>query len=138
MYYNHPLRFIGVGGLSSEFEEANRHNSAETEVQEEEPEPDDAQTKFYKRHMTRTETPHSSGRTPIYNFDEWAAAHYGKTFARRQHAQTKYRTQQQKEERASDGLKAEIVVFGVLLGLVSIFFIFFKYETLDRDLPKKK
>lgn len=126
--------------MSSEFESSNRHNDVhQTEVYEEpEPEPDDPQTQFYKRHMTRTETPHSSGRTPIYNFDEWAAAHYGKTFARKQEAQTKYRTREQKESRASDGLKAEIVVFGMLLGFVSLFYIFFQRESLDQTLPKKK
>lgn len=88
--------------------------------------------------MTRTETPHSSGRSPIYNFDEWAAAHYGKTFARKQHAQTRYQERQQKEERASDGLKSEIVIFGILVGVVTIFFIFFQHDQLDRDAPKKK
>lgn len=88
--------------------------------------------------MTRSDAPTASGRTPIYNFDEWAAAHYGKTFARKQHAQTRYRTQQQKEERASDGLKAEVVVFGILIGVVSLFCILFQYEPFDRTDQKKK
>lgn len=131
MYY-----LVGVVGLSSD-NDVNRHRNAGTSVEyDDEPEPDDAQTKFYKRHMTRTERPHSSGRTPIYNFDEWAAAHYGKTFARKQHAQTRYRTQQQKEENATDGLKVEIVVFGVLIGVVTLFVVFFQNEPLDRN--KKK
>lgn len=34
---------------------------------------DDAQTKFYKQHARRSERPQVSGRSTIYDFDEWAS-----------------------------------------------------------------
>ncbi|XP_059474424.1 dnaJ homolog subfamily C member 30, mitochondrial-like [Neocloeon triangulifer] len=44
-----------------------------------------AVSKFYKsRGMTY------SGKTPIYDFDEWSREHYGKTFARREKAKAQY------------------------------------------------
>lgn len=128
---------LGVGGLSANYEEANLHQHS-SEAYEEEPVEDDAQTKFYKRHMTRAETPHSSGRTPIYNFDEWSAAHYGKAFERKQNAQRKYRTNDEKFKRESDGIKSEIVIFSILMGFVSFLFISFQLDSVDKAVTKKK
>lgn len=41
---------------------------------------DDAQTKFYKQHANRAKPPPPTGRTPIYNFDEWSKSHYAHNF----------------------------------------------------------
>lgn len=40
--------------------------------------------------MKRKEKPHATGRTPIYDFDEWSRNHYGNTFDRKQRARTRY------------------------------------------------
>lgn len=44
-------------------------------------ETDDATTKFYKSRLTRK---HTTGKSNIYDFDEWTAAHYGATFEQAQ------------------------------------------------------
>ncbi|XP_060533918.1 dnaJ homolog subfamily C member 30, mitochondrial-like [Cylas formicarius] len=59
--------------------------------------------KFYKSRERRSQVPPWSGRTPIYDFDEWSKAHYETTFKRsrdfKQHAQTvdSYRREQKEE-----------------------------------------
>lgn len=100
---------------------------------------DDPQTKFYKRHMSKTEVPHATGRTPIYNFDEWTEAHYGKTFARRQTASNKYRDKINKEFKEQNSFKTEMVILGMLAGLIGILIICLHVDTftLDRVDDKK-
>lgn len=102
---------------------------SESHYAEKETPEDDPQTKFYKRHMTRTEAPHVSGRTPIYNFDAWAEAHYGKTFQRRQVAQKKYRNKQAVEDFDANGLKTELLVMGLLSGFVGFFLIVLQLDS---------
>lgn len=41
---------------------------------------DDDQAKFYKAHRDRAKPPTPTGRTPIYNFDEWSKVHYAYNF----------------------------------------------------------
>lgn len=85
--------------------------------------------------MTRTEAPHASGRTPIYNFDAWTEAHYGTSFARRQKAQDKYRERERNESAQSNGMKSEILVFGVLSGFISLLFIGLQLDKATLDSP---
>lgn len=94
---------------------------------------DDPQTQFYKRHMTKTEVPHSTGRTPIYNFDEWTEAHYGKTFNRRQTASNKYRDKVNQEIKEQNSVKTEMVIFGVLSGLIGMLIICLKVDSFTLD-----
>lgn len=47
-------------------------------------EEDDAQTKFYKQHARRSERPHVSGRSTIYDFDEWARKTISESFQKKQ------------------------------------------------------
>ncbi|KAJ6634778.1 DnaJ like subfamily C member 30, mitochondrial [Pseudolycoriella hygida] len=86
--------------------------------------PDDAQTKFYKRHMKRTEAPHASGRTPIYDFDEWNSQHYGATFKRSQSAKQRYNVKDVKDQQTIDSGKFELIfasgMFLLAIGLYSI------------------
>ena len=44
-------------------------------------ESDDPKTRFYKSRDRYTPSPFT-GKTPIYDFDEWSRAHYGETFQR--------------------------------------------------------
>lgn len=83
--------------------------------------------------MSKTEVPHASGRTPIYNFDEWTEAHYGKTFTRRQTAINKHRERSNQEFKEETGIKTEKVIFGMLLGLAGGAFIFLQVDTLSLD-----
>ncbi|XP_055641953.1 dnaJ homolog subfamily C member 30, mitochondrial [Toxorhynchites rutilus septentrionalis] len=89
------------------------------------PEEDDPQTRFYKKRMTRTHVPTASGRTPIYDFDEWSRAHYGQSFERKKAAEQKARNKAQKEEIINSATLHVYVVFAtvslvVLYGFVTI------------------
>lgn len=101
------------------------------EVQE-----DDAQTKFYKSRFRKSKVADAEGRTPIYNFDEWSKAHYGKNFDRRQEAQAKYhRMCKQKEENRISG-QTDIVMLSILFIACAVY-LFFLVEP-SYDTPKQK
>lgn len=87
--------------------------------------------------MMRTKPPPASGRTPIYNFDEWSAAHYGSTRERRLDAQTKYRTKQQQKREDREGMQTETVVFGVLFGVAVLFYVSILVSS-DEDVDRVK
>lgn len=109
------------------------HHTHETTGFDTNDEPEDAQTRFYKRHMTRTETPHASGSTPIYNYDAWTEAHYGKTFDRRQEAQKKYNTKQEDMRMEREGFQSEMVVFAVMFGFMAVMFVSFQISSASED-----
>lgn len=107
------------------------------DVQEEvEIEEDDAQTKFYKSRFQKSKVADTEGRTPIYNFDEWSKAHYGKNFDRRQAAQAKYeRMREQKEQNRISG-QTDIVMLSILFCACAVY-LFFLVEP-SYDTPKQK
>lgn len=83
---------------------------------------DDAQTRFYKRHMKRTETPTESGRTPIFNFDEWNSHHYGVAFERSQAARKKYYNKPIQEMEHENSGKYELTIFcGMAVFLIFLY-----------------
>ncbi|XP_069698980.1 dnaJ homolog subfamily C member 30, mitochondrial [Periplaneta americana] len=51
---------------------------------------DETQSTFYKSREQRSRPPPPTGKTPIYNFDEWTQMHYGSSFARREAAKARY------------------------------------------------
>lgn len=64
---------LGYGpGMESEF--------GETVDDEEE---DDAQTRFYRQHMRRSEVPIMTHRPDARKFDEWVSRHTSKGFRRK-------------------------------------------------------
>lgn len=73
--------------------------------------------------MQRTEAPHASGRTPIYNYDAWTEAHYGKTFERRQAAKAKYEKKQSDYRLQREGFQSEMVVFGAMFAVIVMLFV---------------
>ncbi|KAG4071323.1 hypothetical protein HA402_004027 [Bradysia odoriphaga] len=91
---------------------------------------DDAQTRFYKRHMKRTEAPTATGRTPIFNFDEWNSQHYGKAFERRQAARKKFYGMPNERLRQENSGKYEVTIFG---GMVAIFLFLFGVKLFDKN-----
>ncbi|XP_055611350.1 dnaJ homolog subfamily C member 30, mitochondrial [Uranotaenia lowii] len=99
-----------------------------------EPEEDDAQTRFYKKRMTRTHVPDASGRTPIYDFDEWARNHYGSNFERRQKAEQKFRERQERDSIINTTTTQGYVVYAVA-GLAMLYFFIFMHER-SYDQPK--
>lgn len=96
---------------------------------------DDPQTKFYKRHMKKTETPHASGRTPIYDFDEWNSQHYGKSFARSQEARKRFNDKPVRELRESNSLKYEILILGGMSFVTGFLVLISNFGSPDPDAP---
>lgn len=95
--------------------------------------PDDPQTKFYKRHMKRTEAPHASGRTPIYDFDEWNDKHYGKAFERSQQAKKRFHNRPIQEMTQSNSIKYEIVIMGGMVLMTVILYLIVKFDSSNPD-----
>lgn len=93
-------------------------------------EEDDPQTKFYKRHMKRSQTPQTTGRSPIYNFDAWNDAHYGKTFAKSQEARKKYNSRVERKTLEENIFKNELLLLGSMVVLALILGI---YSSADRS-----
>lgn len=99
---------------------------------------DDAQTRFYKRHMKRTETPTATGRTPIFNFDEWNNEHYGKAFQRSQAARKKFYGQSAENLREESSIKYEILIFGCMALLTIVFYGAAMMEKSPDDVSNSK
>ncbi|CAD7092389.1 unnamed protein product [Hermetia illucens] len=99
-------------------------------------EPDDPQTKFYKAHMKKSQVPHASGRTPIYNFDEWSRAHYGASFERRKAAKEKFETKERKRAADVATLEKEILLIGIAFLFACMFLVFKQESGLDVFLEK--
>jgi len=91
--------------------------------------PEDPQTKFYKQHMKRTERPNATGRTPIYNFDEWNNEHYGKAFKRNQEARKRFNDKPIQALRDSNSVKYEILILGGMTLLTVILYAMTKIDT---------
>lgn len=101
-----------------QFAQAQRE-ADEAEYREEEKE-EDPQTRFYKARMKRSNVPNASGRTPIYDFDEWSRSHYGANFARKQEAMNKMNTQEEKRKSNMLDFQTEVVMF---TGIVMVAFV---------------
>lgn len=96
-------------------------------------EEDDAQTKFYKQHMKRTERPHASGQTPIYDFDEWNEKHYGKAFQRSQIARKRSQHKSSMSEIDENMSKTEYTMFGLAGLMLAIFVLFYQHDRSSND-----
>ncbi|PSN44396.1 hypothetical protein C0J52_05741 [Blattella germanica] len=95
---------------------------------------DDTQSKFYKSRAQRSKAPPPTGKTPIYNFDEWTQAHYEKSFARREAAKQRY---ERKVERASSDkyyLASEVVFLSTVAILTILGISYIKNASYDEPL----
>jgi DnaJ homolog subfamily C member 30 len=83
-----------------------------------EEEENDPTTRFYKARMKK-EHATATGRTPIYDFDEWTQNHYGKSFEQQQRLKTKTRTTERKTVENKHSSQKELIV-GVVVVLIII------------------
>ncbi|VEN61379.1 unnamed protein product [Callosobruchus maculatus] len=81
--------------------------------------------RFHQSRETRSRPPTPTGKTPIYDFDEWSKQHYGATFRRMQTNKENARIYQMHRQMEQNSAKAESVLF--LLALV--FFICMCFST---------
>lgn len=109
---------------------------AHHETVQKEPEEDDPQTRFYKKRMTRTHVPTDSGRTPIYDFDEWSRSHYGKNFERKKAADAKFRQKAEREELIDSHVLQGYVVYAIV-GVAMVYGLILLNES-SHDTPKAK
>ena len=91
--------------------------------------------KFYESRGKRTRMPYASGRTPIYDFDEWSRSHYEANFVRHKEAKERYEFKKNQEERVVEAKKRGAIVWLVVLSTMAIF-----YESTvssSHDIPEK-
>lgn len=104
---------------------------------------DDAQRGFYQSRERRAKPPTPTGRSPIYNFDEWTRAHYGASFARRAEAKARYERTESLNISNRDTIRVEII-FLLLCGFITMFGIAYirivDYDAVEEtaDTNKKK
>lgn len=85
-------------------------------------EAEDYASKFYESRQKRSQAPTSSGRTPIYNFDEWSKLHYETTRVRRDDTRQQYEELLRREHTTRESKKANsIVSIFVLIGMGIVF-----------------
>ncbi|XP_014087814.2 dnaJ homolog subfamily C member 30, mitochondrial [Bactrocera oleae] len=97
---------------------------------------DDPETKFYKSRFKKSQVADEMGRTPIYDFDEWSRAHYGKSFQRRKDAKARFDRNQTHRRNHVLALQNEMVLFGFVFIVVAMYAIFYTESSLDA--PKER
>lgn len=127
---NYRLRKLYDKGILHTAGKQYAHSETVYENRNEEEE-DDSQTKFYKARMKRTHTTAASGRTPIYDFDEWAKNHYGESFDKNQKAKKRFEDKLKKEEFAKVNLQKEYVLLVILVVVITILSLHSEKDGLD-------
>lgn len=133
---NYRLRRLYDKGIihtaGSQYAQANNIRPDESVVEEE----DDAQTKFYKSRFTKSKVANAQGQNPIYNFDEWAKAHYGKSMNRKQHAQARYQRKESEKKENVITFQKEIVIYSIVFGTVLVVIVANMESSYDSPRPK--
>ncbi|CAG9830957.1 unnamed protein product [Diabrotica balteata] len=93
---------------------------------------DDVTDRFHKSRETRSRPPPPDGRTPIYDFDEWAKNHYGATFRRQMENKRRSDHYRDTREQTIQTQKLEKVVFS-LLALVLLCMYYTSAESFDQS-----
>lgn len=99
---------------------------------------DDPQTRFYKARMNRSEAPTPTGRTPIYDFDEWSRAHYGGTFERKQEGKKKFMKKDQQRRMDADSLQKDFMLFGLIVVVIGYMVMSTDIAAHDKVAEKSK
>ncbi|XP_072934386.1 uncharacterized protein [Epargyreus clarus] len=75
------------------------------------PEPTDPTLRFYKSRAHRNVVPTMDGRTPIYDFDEWAKNHYGELLRKSKSDKEFIRHKRMKEMDHRDSVQQEFIIY---------------------------
>ncbi|XP_031638350.1 dnaJ homolog subfamily C member 30, mitochondrial-like [Contarinia nasturtii] len=107
----------------------------ETEVVEVEVE-DDAQTKFYKQHMVKSQPPIMADRMTARDLDDWSKSRITECFERHQNARQKLREEQEDKELSNvRGQQIQMVyVLVVLLFIIGTLYEIKQEQDLDATL----
>ena len=101
-----------------------------------EEEENDPTTRFYKARMKK-EHATATGRTPIYDFDEWTSTHYGKSFDQQQRLKKKTAKTEYKRQEHVHSSQKELVVCILIIVVIGCIFMNEKSQDVDR-LKKNK
>lgn len=95
----------------------------ETEIIHEEVE-DDAQTKFYKQHMVKSQPPEMSGRMTARDFDSWSSSRITESFQHQQYIKKVILDREEDENHMHTRGRqfAFVIVFCSLLVCVNIYY----------------
>ncbi|XP_058117270.1 dnaJ homolog subfamily C member 30, mitochondrial [Anopheles ziemanni] len=132
---NYRLRKLYDKGI---LHTAGRHYASEAPSAASEQPEDDAQTRFYKKRMNRTHAPTASGRTPIYDFDEWSRNHYGSRFEQKMKAEERFKRKAEREEIFQTRLQHEYIIFPLLFFCILYCVIAFQEASYDTPQPVTK
>jgi DnaJ family protein C protein 30 len=92
----------------------------------------DNESKFYKSREQRSRAPPPTGRTPIYDFDEWTHMHYGTSFARREAAKARYARKIGKNISDRHFLYSELIFLATVFILTSVSLSYIKHQSYDK------
>ncbi|CAG9820564.1 unnamed protein product [Phaedon cochleariae] len=67
--------------------------------------------RFHKSRETRSRPPPPTGRTPIYDFDEWSKHHYGSTFQQQMINRRRAQTYKMSRQQEQNDMKMEKMLF---------------------------
>lgn len=107
-------------------------------VTRDEPVEDDATTRFYKAREHRHKAPTATGRTPIYDFDEWTRNHYSATFNNEQDFKKRQEFRNERNTVGRAEIKAEMSMFASFAGLLIVVIVYTAYDKSKPDVPKEK
>lgn len=91
---------------------------------------------FYKSREQRSRAPPPTGRTPIYNFDEWTRMHYDTSFARKEAAKARYARKVGKNISDRHFFYSELVFLAAVFIVTSLSLSYIKtksYDTVDES-----
>lgn len=92
--------------------------------------------KFYNSRSKRGKMPSTTGRTPIFNFDEWSKLHYESSFERRRHAKIRYEEMKRTEHEIAEEKKSRAAMIIILFMGVGVLFQA-TFKSVDKPrLPK--
>jgi DnaJ family protein C protein 30 len=91
----------------------------------------ETESRFYRSREQRSKAPPPTGRTPIYNFDEWTRMHYGAAFARREAAKARYERKVGESINDRHHLYTELIFLGAVFILVSLSLTYIKKVSYD-------
>ncbi|CAL4078382.1 unnamed protein product [Meganyctiphanes norvegica] len=98
--------------------------------------------RFYESRSKRSQAPTASGRTPIYDFDEWSKLHYESTFRRSESGKERVEFLREKKRVDLEESKGESIMVFVMFLVFLVFYqttvgFFYNNDIVDKD-PKKK
>ncbi|KDR16290.1 DnaJ-like protein subfamily C member 30 [Zootermopsis nevadensis] len=92
---------------------------------------DDPELRFYRSREHRSRAPPPTGKTSIYDFDEWTRMHYGKVFARREAAKARHESDVRRRILDRQLFYTEMSVLGTFVTIIFLTFTYIKIVNYD-------